>query len=326
MEDRNTPTQSPIQTSELAHILPESLQRKERTRERDLAIIKQIRGLLLKMRAEAVINPQKSVKYADRLPDTHLNDDTFIELVLEEGEKLSQDLEIENIFTNLPETLDSLGIDQKNLLAAVIRIADEKYIDRLELKNTLKGIYLDKLTETRNQNYAKEILPFRVEQATHAGRNIAYLMIDLDRFKQVNDDNGHSFGDLILKAVAQGIQSSIRADDILVRSGGDEYTLVLFDIDQDNALKVARLIQEAVASTTKKTGLRLKAKDTYPESDHLTLSIGMALNQGNPFTEDDLRENADKALYAVKRSGRNGVAVYDPETMATIDTSKPLPR
>lgn len=325
MEDRNTPAQSQIQTSELSHILPESLQRKERTREDDLAI-EQTRGFLLKLRAEAVINPPDAVKYVDRLPDTHLNDDTFIELVLEEDEKLSKDLEIESVFTNLPANLDSLGSDRKKILAAVLRIAHEKYVDKLELKNTLKGKYIDKLTETRNQNYAKEILPFRVEEATHAGRNIAYLMIDLDRFKQVNDDYDHSFGDRILRAVAQGIQSCIREDDVLVRSGGDEYTLVLFDIDQDNALKIAKLVQEAVASTTRETGLRLKATDTYPESDHLTLSIGMALNQGNPLTEDALRKQADKAMYAVKRSGRNGVAVYDSETMASIDTSKPLPR
>ncbi|GIW61620.1 MAG: hypothetical protein KatS3mg089_0472 [Patescibacteria group bacterium] len=321
MEDRNT---SQIKTAELSHLLPKSLKREERTRERDLAI-EQSRNFLLQLRAKAVINPQNSVGYAEKLPDPLINDDFFIELVLEEGEKLSKDLEIESALTNPPATLDSLVSDQKKLLAAALRVAHEKYIDKLELKNTLKGNYIDKLTGTRNQNYAKEILPFRVEQATNAGRNIAYLMIDLDRFKQVNDENGHSFGDLILKAVAQGIQSSIRQDDILVRSGGDEYTLVLFDTDQDNALKIAKLIQEAVASTTKETGLRLKAKDKYPESDHLTLSIGVALNQGNPLTEDELRKKADKALYVVKSSGRNAVAVYD-ETMASLDTSKPLPR
>lgn len=324
MEDRKISSQLQIGTSELTPKLPPSLQRRERTRERD-QLIKQTRDFLLKLRAEAVINPQNSVKYADKLSDPLINDDLFMELVLEEDEKLSKDLEIESVLPNPPANLDSLGSDQRKLLAAKIRIAHEKYINILDLKNTLKGIYIDTTTHTRNQNYAKEILPFRVEQATEAGRNIAYFMIDLDRFKQVNDENGHSFGDLILKAVAQGIQSSIREDDILVRSGGDEYTLVLFDTDQDNALKIAKLIQEAVASTTKETGLRLKAKDAYPESDHLTLSIGVALNQGNPLTEDDLRKKADKALYAVKRSGRNAVAVYD-ETMASIDTSEPLPR
>ncbi len=319
MEDRNTQTASQIKTAELSHILPESLKRKERTRESDLAI-EQTRSLLLKLRAEAVINPQNSVRYAERLSDSLINDDAFIELVIEENIKISKDLGIESVLANLENP------ENNKIASAAVRHAQEVYIANLELKNTIKGSYLDSITNTRNQKYAKEILPFNVEQATYTGRNIAYMTIDLDRFKQVNDDWGHDFGNKILKAVAEGIQSSIREDDILVRSGGDEFTLVLFDIDQENAVNVAKAVQNAVALTTRATGLRLKATDKYPESDHLTLSIGMALNKGQDMKEETLRNQSDKAVYAVKRSGRNAVAVYDPETMASIDTSKPLPR
>ena len=124
---------------------------------------------------------------------------------------------------------------------------------------------------------------------------VAVLMIDLDFFKKVNDDYGHSAGDVVLEHVAQSIVAGSRRGDIVVRYGGEEFVVVLSGVDLTIAQSVAERIRESVA----KSDLGRPA---------ITASVGVAMrNQGEPF--DDLVQRADKAMYLAKAAGRDQVGV-----------------
>ena len=126
---------------------------------------------------------------------------------------------------------------------------------------------------------------------------VAVLMIDLDYFKKVNDDFGHSAGDSVFEHVAQSILEGSRRGDIVVRYGGEEFVVVLSGVDLTIAQSVAERIRETVA----------KQGDGRPS---VTASVGVAMrNQGEPFEE--LMERADKAMYLAKAAGRDRVGVAE---------------
>ena len=138
-------------------------------------------------------------------------------------------------------------------------------------------------------------------RAAHEEENIALLWIDVDRFKGINDTYGHDIGDKVLKKVAGLLAHGFRSSDYACRTGGDEFAVIMTDITPEQKQVVTERI-EAV-----KEGLR--KRDGLPE---ITLSIGVAFSSQRK-EGDDLYKMADKALYRVKESGRNGCAFYGPE-------------
>lgn len=137
-------------------------------------------------------------------------------------------------------------------------------------------------------------------------RPISLLILDIDRFKAVNDKYGHEAGDKVLQEIAEIIQENTRNDDLAARIGGEEYALLLPDASSQQAAAIACRIQAAVA------GRAFIVADDQRIS--LTISIGICtLKQFACLDRDKLYSYADRALYHAKHGGRNSISAYDPD-------------
>ncbi|MGE0488918.1 MAG: diguanylate cyclase [Vulcanimicrobiota bacterium] len=151
----------------------------------------------------------------------------------------------------------------------------------------------DGLTGVWNRRHLRELLETSVARARREGSNLAVLMLDIDHFKQVNDQHGHQQGDRVLAEVAGLISSNARLDDSLARYGGEEFCLLLRQTDLDAAVVVAERIRAAIERAPV-AGLTV------------TISIGAAqLGEGQEISQ--WLEAADQALYRAKEKGRNRV-------------------
>jgi diguanylate cyclase (GGDEF)-like protein len=128
-------------------------------------------------------------------------------------------------------------------------------------------------------------------------------MIDIDHFKNINDQYGHLVGDVILKQVAQIIKKNVRELDLVGRYGGEEFGVLLIETDDSGALYVAERIRAAVAE---------KEFKAYDESLRVTLSIGCSTLSDKARDVASLIETADAALYKAKHEGRNKVMSAGP--------------
>ncbi len=145
-----------------------------------------------------------------------------------------------------------------------------------------------------------------LEAACEAASGSAYVIIDIDHFKQVNDQYGHLAGDAVLTAVAQAMTDLLGDEAILARMGGEEFGLYLPDTSEVSALQTAEHLRTRIASLT-----IAHEGTTIP----VTLSAGVA-TAPLPMSVTQLIARADEALYAAKRSGRNRVveARFDAAT------------
>lgn len=170
------------------------------------------------------------------------------------------------------------------------------YFDHYKTKNSLEMSMLqDPLTGLYNRNMIKNTTDKNGNFFIPANvRNISCLMIDIDLFKNVNDTYGHSAGDSIIVWVAEILKYSVRQRDIVIRWGGEEFFILLYDCDLERSEQVAERIRKSVA---------IGENSICP----ITISVGVALHQGNKW-EDTLRA-ADDALLKAKASGRNQVVV-----------------
>jgi diguanylate cyclase (GGDEF)-like protein len=156
----------------------------------------------------------------------------------------------------------------------------------------------DELTKLPNRRAFAQSFLQETQRARRHRNPIAFLMIDLDHFKHVNDTNGHLHGDAVLFEVAQILKTSARESDVCARYGGEEFALILHETNESGARVLAERIRARVASATFPGGLKL------------TISIGVAAtDEPNLFTQ--LIDRADQALYAAKQGGRNQVRLAD---------------
>lgn len=160
----------------------------------------------------------------------------------------------------------------------------------------------DSLTGLHNRRYAM----FELDRIlARPGRGVAVMMLDLDHFKQVNDNHGHSVGDEVLRHVARRLRAQLRGGDLLARIEGEEFLVALPDTDRASALDCAERLRAAVSGDP----VRLSG-DTPPLS--VTLSVGLALTRSGGQAADSaqsLIERADGALYGAKAEGRDQVTM-----------------
>lgn len=193
--------------------------------------------------------------------------------------------------------------DVSELLARVrtqLRIKDLN--DRLKAANDrLKELVdIDDLTGLFNMRSLYKKLDFEIERARRYQRSVAVIMMDLDHFKQVNDSNDHLFGSYVLAQVGKIIRDNMRKVDFAARYGGDEYLIVLTEINREGTEVFCQRLCETIANT-------VFEKDDF--SVRLTASLGFAV--ASPAKEQidarSLVRSADRALYQAKEQGRNRV-------------------
>jgi diguanylate cyclase (GGDEF)-like protein len=170
---------------------------------------------------------------------------------------------------------------------------------------TLKESSLrDPMTGLNNRRYLEEYVETLLANVRRQQIHLAIMMLDLDYFKMVNDNYGHDAGDAVLKALSQVLKQSVRASDMVIRYGGEEFLIVLQDAVEAAADQVAENIRHAVEKLRVNVGGAMLQK---------TISIGLADYPSDSGTFWQAVKFADVALYRAKQTGRNRVVRFTPE-------------
>ena len=161
----------------------------------------------------------------------------------------------------------------------------------------------DGLTHCLNRSATDALLTHTLQLGRREGTPVAFVLLDLDNFKQVNDQHGHSTGDLVLRRFAEVVRQRLRASDVFGRTGGEDFALVLPATDAAGARYLVELVREAVE--------QMAVVDQRHRPVPVTVSAGVAVADAQARVSGErLYGRADQALYEAKRSGRNRVVLY----------------
>jgi diguanylate cyclase (GGDEF)-like protein/PAS domain S-box-containing protein len=193
------------------------------------------------------------------------------------------------------------------LVGTMLDITDRKKAEArlLEQESHLKFLSdYDPLTRLPNRNLFADRLQHTLAKAKQSGKNVALLLLDLDRFKTINDSLGHDAGNNILCQVAERLKTQVRESDTLARLGGDEFAMILEDVEESNSvLMEGQKILERLSGILVVEGNQL----------YLSASIGISLFPNDGDTPETLIKCAEVAMYRAKDQGRNNYQFYRPE-------------
>ena len=162
----------------------------------------------------------------------------------------------------------------------------------------------DSLTGLPNRRQFDEALNQALARGRRDGSSVGLLYLDIDHFKSINDDHGHSAGDAVLKEFAVRLQSCVRATDLVARLAGDEFVIILVGfVKADDASAVAQKVLHCMQEFVRVEHLEVK----------ISTSIGVVVQDSSGITPQELIARADQALYQAKRAGRNRYAEYGSE-------------
>lgn len=222
--------------------------------------------------------------------------------------------------------VDGTAIDVESQSAAVmldgmmsIQVSWRDITERKQLEDRVRQLaFYDVLTQLPN----RRLLDDRLQQSIAASKRSAcygaLMFLDLDNFKPLNDTHGHATGDLLLIEVAARLKSCVRAIDTVARFGGDEFVVMLGELDADKAQAcerasaVAEKIRTALAQPYRLTVTHHDQAAPTVVEHHCTVSIGVALFIHDEGSADDIMKWADTAMYQAKEGGRNVVRFYEP--------------
>ncbi|HHV71664.1 MAG TPA: EAL domain-containing protein [Clostridia bacterium] len=161
--------------------------------------------------------------------------------------------------------------------------------------------FYDELTGLPNRRLCTEYLKSRIARSERTGQPLALMFIDLDRFKMVNDSLGHSYGDLLLQKVAGRLKDCVRKYDIISRYGGDEFVIILEDVNKEKVSQIAQRIIEGFYCP-----FMLNGQEVFTSP-----SIGISFYPDDGSTAEEVVKNADTAMYLAKERGRNNYQFYN---------------
>ncbi len=185
----------------------------------------------------------------------------------------------------------------ENNISEVIQKANNTDYKEL-IKDLNKAVVTDALTNLYNKRYIMESLPYHLNQSKYSNQNVAIVSVDIDFFKKVNDRYGHCVGDVVLQKVSCILKDEVRGDsDWIARAGGEEFLIVINDINKETLVSLSNRIRLRVENTEFKiNGFKF----------NITISMG-----GTYITPDEVQsvqtiiEYTDKLLYQAKNTGRN---------------------
>ena len=191
----------------------------------------------------------------------------------------------------------------------VADITDRKSIEAEAMEKLAHAALHDSLTGLGNRASFLEQLETALARATRTRRGAAVLFIDLDNFKLVNDSFGHATGDELLKAVGSRLQAATRKMDVVARQGGDEFLVLLSDLERRPREEVAFLTAAELVASKMRRMLRepflVEGTEIY-----ISASVGISLFPSDAADSEMLLKHADSAMYSVKDAGRDGYTLY----------------
>lgn len=203
----------------------------------------------------------------------------------------SGSVEVVQLSRALRSLLRRIGFAEERTREAELRASESALQFKDDLVKLQKMADTDYLTGLMNRRAFLTVAEDAVEFCRRYHRGMATLMIDIDHFKKINDAYGHAAGDDAIKRIAEIVGHSIRTTDKAARFGGEEFVVLLREIDQEAALLLAERIRIAIEHTTIRHG---------EASFAATVSIGVAINAGGDRDVQDMIERADQALYTAK--------------------------
>jgi diguanylate cyclase (GGDEF)-like protein len=206
------------------------------------------------------------------------------------------------------------GVDRSDEIGALARQFDRMLDERQRATEQLMSLALfDALTGLPNRRLLLDRIAQMLALTQRIGGHVAFVYIDLDEFKQVNDSYGHHAGDELLVQVARRLQDCIRNADTVARVGGDEFVAVLAGLVRaSDAAPIAEKMMHALA----------EAFDVDAHPVHISASIGIAIYPQDGAEADELIRKADRAMYAAKERGRNHYRFWAPADAAVASSVK----
>jgi diguanylate cyclase len=172
-----------------------------------------------------------------------------------------------------------------------------------ELQSARGEALRDPLTGILNRRGFEGAAKLTFDDESALAKGVCLLMVDIDHFKKVNDTYGHLFGDKIIRAIAETLKSKIRGQDAVARMGGEEFAVLLTETD----IEGARIVAESVRQSIERG--KIRRNDNQEQITGITISIGVTQYSSGKSVVD-LLDQADKALYVSKGSGRNKTTVF----------------
>ena len=190
-------------------------------------------------------------------------------------------------------------------------------IANIRLRDNLRAQALrDPLTGLYNRRHLNETFERELQRCARNKRPLTVWIIDVDHFKDFNDENGHDAGDEVLAAVAKNLKQQLRFEDMLCRWGGEEFVAILPEMGMPLALERAQAAIESVA--------RLSVYHQHQALPQVTISLGVAVFPKHGSTTEVLIRAADQALYNAKEDGRNQVQIFpDTSFPPQVDVLRP---
>ncbi len=227
------------------------------------------------------------------------NKSEYIYVILLTGKNQQDD-----IILGLSSGADDYMIKPANLLELKVRLMNGSRIINLE-DMRIQLATIDSLTNLWNRRKIFEFFEEELDRGARECSHIGAIMVDIDNFKQINDNFGHSVGDKVLSEVAFRLKHSLRRYDKIGRYGGDEMLIVLPNCDRDNVTVVTERLRQIICKKNIKT---------TAGALNITISLGGASTQGlNKISLEKMLESSDNALYQAKRQGRNCAIVTEPK-------------
>lgn len=184
---------------------------------------------------------------------------------------------------------------QHELASSEVNIAQSELISKLG--ESRRQAMFDPLTRLWNRRGGMNLLSAAIQEATKFDHTLGVCLADIDFFKKINDQYGHPVGDQVLRKVATTIVAAVRPTDVVCRWGGEEFMIIIRDVDARACFTIANRICSDIRATPFRT-----REAIVP----MTISIGIAMREkGDALSTDELLERSDKALYQSKENGRN---------------------
>ena len=200
-------------------------------------------------------------------------------------------------------TIVAVRDEQKRLLHHLCLFNDIS-AEKFAAERIHRLAHYDPTTELPNRVLLQDRLLHVINHASRSGKRFALLFLDLDGFKLINDNLGHAAGDEVLRLVGVRLTSRLRKADIVARVGGDEFAVLLSDVDRDSGVQA--ICDELLQVIT-------EPYELGGEQGHVTTSIGIAVFPDDGSEVQTLLKHADAAMYQAKERGKNRYAFYEPE-------------